>query len=117
MAGFPVLGGHEGAGIVAEVGPGVEDIALVTTWCCRSSILWSCLTCQAGMRNLCDLARGLLNGVAVSDGTFRIKARGQNVYPMTLLGTFSPYMVVHKSSVVKIDRRCRSRSPVWSGAA
>ena len=27
MAGFPVLGGHEGAGIVTEVGPGVEDIA------------------------------------------------------------------------------------------
>ena len=55
------------------------------------------------MRNLCDLGAGLLNGAAVSDGTFRIQARGQNVFPMTLLGTFSPYMVVHKSSVVKID--------------
>jgi len=44
-----------------------------------------------------------LNGAAVSDGTFRIQAKGQNVFPMTLLGTFSPYMVVHKSSVVKID--------------
>src|SRR5260370_27738360 len=55
------------------------------------------------MRNLCDLGAGLLNGAAVSDGTFRIQARGQNVYPMTLLGTFSPYMVVHRSSVVKID--------------
>ena len=37
MAGFPVLGGHEGAGIVTEVGPGVEDIAPATTWCCRSA--------------------------------------------------------------------------------
>ncbi|GAB7146130.1 NDMA-dependent alcohol dehydrogenase [Mycobacterium riyadhense] len=105
MAGFPVLGGHEGAGIVAEVGPGVEDIApgdhVVLSFIPSCG---SCLTCQAGMRNLCDLGAGLLNGVAVSDGTFRIKARGQNVYPMTLLGTFSPYMVVHKSSVVKIDR-------------
>src|SRR5260370_4563219 len=55
------------------------------------------------MRNLCDLGAGLLNGAAVSDGTFRIQARGQNVFPMTLLGTFSPYMVVHRSSVVKID--------------
>ena len=55
------------------------------------------------MRNLCDLGAGLLGGAAVSDGTFRIQARGQNVYPMTLLGTFSPYMVVHRSSVVKID--------------
>jgi S-(hydroxymethyl)glutathione dehydrogenase/alcohol dehydrogenase len=55
------------------------------------------------MRNLCDLGAGLLNGVAVSDGTFRVTARGEGVYPMTLLGTFSPWMVVHKSSVVKID--------------
>ena len=55
------------------------------------------------MRNLCDLGAMLLNGTAVSDGTNRIHAKGQPVFPMTLLGTFSPYMVVHKSSVVKID--------------
>lgn len=55
------------------------------------------------MRNLCDLGAGLLAGESVTDGSFRIQARGQNVYPMTLLGTFSPYMVVHRSSVVKID--------------
>jgi S-(hydroxymethyl)glutathione dehydrogenase/alcohol dehydrogenase len=39
----------------------------------------------------------------VTDGSFRIHVGDQNVYPMTLLGTFSPYMVVHRSSVVKID--------------
>jgi S-(hydroxymethyl)glutathione dehydrogenase/alcohol dehydrogenase len=39
----------------------------------------------------------------VSDGSFRVQARGNDVYPMTLLGTFSPYLVVHRSSVVKID--------------
>jgi len=104
MAGFPVLGGHEGAGIVTEVGPGVEDVApgdhVVLSFIPSCG---ACPSCQAGMRNLCDLGAGLLNGAAVSDGTFRIQARGQNVFPMTLLGTFSPYMVVHKSSVVKID--------------
>ena len=42
--------------------------------------------------------------LAVSDGTNRVHAAdGTPVIPMTLLGTFSPYMVVHKSSVVKID--------------
>jgi S-(hydroxymethyl)glutathione dehydrogenase / alcohol dehydrogenase len=105
MAGFPVLGGHEGAGIVTEVGPGVEDIEpgdhVVLSFIPSCG---SCPSCQAGMRNLCDLGAGLLGGAAVSDGTFRIQAKGQNVFPMTLLGTFSPYMVVHKSSVVKIDK-------------
>jgi S-(hydroxymethyl)glutathione dehydrogenase/alcohol dehydrogenase len=101
-----VLGGHEGAGIVTEVGPGVEDIApgdhVVLSFipsCGR------CPSCQAGLRNLCDLGAGLLGGTAVSDGTHRIHAtkNGEPVFPMTLLGTFSPYMVVHRSSVVKID--------------
>ena len=104
MAGFPVLGGHEGAGIVTEVGPGVEDIApgdhVVLSFIPSCG---ACPSCQAGLRNLCDLGAGLLGGHAVSDGTHRIHAKGQPVFPMTLLGTFSPYMVVHKSSVVKID--------------
>lgn len=104
MFGFPVLGGHEGAGVVTSVGPGVEEFApgdhVVLSFipsCGR------CPSCQLGLRNLCDLGAGLLGGQSVSDGTFRVQARGQNVYPMSLLGTFSPYMVVHKTSVVKVD--------------
>ena len=104
MAGFPVLGGHEGAGIIAELGPGVEGLA-VGDHVVLSFIpsCGKCPSCQAGLRNLCDLGAGLLGGESVSDGSFRIQAKGQNVYPMTLLGTFSPYMVVHHTSVVKID--------------
>ncbi len=105
MFGFPVLGGHEGAGVVTEVGPGVEHIApgdhVVLSFIPSCG---ECPSCQAGLRNLCDLGAGLLAGVSVSDGTHRIHtAAGDPVFPMTLLGTFSPYMVVHKSSVVKID--------------
>jgi S-(hydroxymethyl)glutathione dehydrogenase / alcohol dehydrogenase len=55
------------------------------------------------LRNLCDLGAGLLAGTAVSDGTFRVQVRGQNAYPMSLLGTFAPYVVVHETSVVKVD--------------
>jgi S-(hydroxymethyl)glutathione dehydrogenase/alcohol dehydrogenase len=104
MGGFPVLGGHEGAGIITELGEGVEDLE-VGDHVVLSFIpsCGKCPSCQAGMRNLCDLGAGLLNGASVSDGTFRIQAKGHNVYPMTLLGTFSPYMVVHETSVVKID--------------
>ena len=102
MAGLPVLGG-EGAGIVTEVGPGVEDFApgdhVVLSFIPSCG---TCPSCQAGLRNLCDIGAVLLGGAAVSDGTFRVQARA-NVYPMSLLGTFSPYMVVHRSSAVKID--------------
>jgi S-(hydroxymethyl)glutathione dehydrogenase/alcohol dehydrogenase len=104
MLGFPVLGGHEGAGIVLEVGAGVEGVApgdhVVMSFIPSCG---KCPSCQAGLRNLCDLGAGLLGGVAIADGTHRITAKGEPVFPMTLLGTFSPYMVVHESSVVKID--------------
>ena len=104
MLGFPVLGGHEGAGIVTEVGDGVEGVApgdhVVMSFIPSCG---KCPSCQAGLRNLCDLGAGLLGGLAISDNTHRIHAKGQPVFPMTLLGTFSPYMVVHETSVVKID--------------
>ena len=75
MAGFPVLGGHEGAGIVVEVGPGVDHIA-VGDHVVLSFIpsCGKCPSCQAGLRNLCDLGAGLLAGTAISDGTHRITA-------------------------------------------
>jgi S-(hydroxymethyl)glutathione dehydrogenase/alcohol dehydrogenase len=46
---------------------------------------------------------GLLSGQSVSDGSFRVTAQGRDVIPMSLLGTFAPYVVVHHTSVVKID--------------
>ena len=90
---------------VVEVGEGVEDLE-VGDHVAASFIpsCGKCPSCQAGERNLCDLGMGLMAGTAVSDGTFRIQANGQNVYPYALLGTFSPYLVVHQTSLVKIDR-------------
>jgi S-(hydroxymethyl)glutathione dehydrogenase/alcohol dehydrogenase len=104
MAGFPVLGGHEGAGVVTEIGAGVQDLA-VGDHVVLSFIpsCGKCDSCQLGLRNLCDVGAGALLGVSISDGTFRIQARGHNVYPMALLGAFAPYVVVHHTSVVKID--------------
>ena len=105
MASFPVMGGHEGSGVITKLGPEVKDLEVgdhvvlsFVPACGR------CPACSAGHQNLCDLGMGLLSGLAISDGTFRIHARGENVIPMCLLGTFSPYMVVHETSVVKIDK-------------
>jgi S-(hydroxymethyl)glutathione dehydrogenase / alcohol dehydrogenase len=104
VTGFPVLGGHEGAGVVTEVGEGVDDLApgdhVATSFIPSCG---SCRPCRTGMLNLCDLGMGLMSGASVTDGSFRVRARDRDVYPYALLGTFSPYLVVHRSSLVKID--------------
>jgi S-(hydroxymethyl)glutathione dehydrogenase/alcohol dehydrogenase len=104
MATVPILGGHEGAGVVVEVGPGVENLA-VGDHVVMSFIpsCGTCRACQTGLRNLCDLGMGLLAGASVSDGSFRIQTRGHDVIAMSLLGTFAPYVVAHHTSVVKVD--------------
>lgn len=104
MAAFPILGGHEGAGIITEVGPGVDALT-VGDHVVLSFIpaCGHCPACQSGTRNLCDLGMGLLSGASVSDGSFRVQTKGHNVIPMSLVGTFSPYVVVHQTSVVKVD--------------
>jgi S-(hydroxymethyl)glutathione dehydrogenase/alcohol dehydrogenase len=100
---LPTVGGHEGAGVVEEVGPGVTSVApgdhVVLSFipaCGR------CRWCATGRSNLCDLGAILLSGAQL-DGTHRFHARGQGVGAMCCLGTFSPYSVVNEASVVKID--------------
>ena len=97
LAGFPVLGGREGSGVVIELGEGVTDFggrrpcgALVRPVVRQVPVL------QARWPTSAISAPTPSSGrEAVSDHTFRIHtAKVRNVYPMTLLGTFSPYMVV-----------------------
>jgi NDMA-dependent alcohol dehydrogenase len=101
----PVLGGHEGAGIVTKVGPGVvgleEGDHVVTAFIPACG---QCPPCSSGHQNLCDLGAFLLGGKAIADGTNRVTARGQGVATMCLLGTFSPYITVHQASVIKIEK-------------
>lgn len=100
----PLLGGHEGAGVVEQVGPGVTEfevgdhVALSFLPSCGF-----CPPCVAGEQNLCDLGAGVLEGFA-PDGTKRIHAKGQGVGAMSFLGTFSPYCVAPIDAVIKIDK-------------
>ncbi|MGB0435785.1 MAG: NDMA-dependent alcohol dehydrogenase [Mycobacterium sp.] len=100
---LPMIGGHEGAGIVQEVGPGVPGLApgdhVVASFlpsCGR------CRFCSTGQQNLCDLGALIMTGAQL-DGTYRRRARGQDVGAMALVGTFSQYGTVPEASVVKID--------------
>jgi S-(hydroxymethyl)glutathione dehydrogenase/alcohol dehydrogenase len=104
VAFYPVIGGHEGAGVVTKVGPGVTGLQegdhVVTAFIPACG---QCPPCSKGMQNLCDLGANLLTGRSISDGSYRVQAHGKDVVPMCLLGTFSPYITVNQASVVKIE--------------
>jgi S-(hydroxymethyl)glutathione dehydrogenase/alcohol dehydrogenase len=99
---YPILGGHEGAGVIEEVGPGVTDLAV------GDHVVFGfipacgkCPSCARGRSNLCDNGAALLTGHQL-DGTTRVHARGQDIGVMVCLGTFGKYAVVNQMSCVKI---------------
>ena len=99
----PVVGGHEGAGIIEAVGDGVFDIAPGDHVVCSFlPTCGKCRWCATGHQNLCDLGQFLLTG-CLPDGTFRFHSGEQDLGAMCMLGTFSERAVVSRSSVVKID--------------
>ncbi|BBY55660.1 NDMA-dependent alcohol dehydrogenase [Mycobacterium koreense] len=116
--GLPALGGHEGAGVITKVGKGVtgleegDHVILAFIPACGA-----CPPCLKGFRSLCDRGAVLLGGKAIADDTNRIHAGSHAVSPMNLLGTFAPYMTVHKDSVVKIDPDIPFESAAIMGCA
>ncbi len=101
---FPIIGGHEGAGIVDAVGP--EVTALRPGDHVAVSFVPSCGTCEAcasGRQYLCDLGATTLAGPMISDGTWRHHLGGVDLNRMAQLGTFSEYIVVHEASLVKLE--------------
>jgi S-(hydroxymethyl)glutathione dehydrogenase/alcohol dehydrogenase len=101
---LPMVGGHEGAGIVQEVGPGVTDLAP------GDKVIFSfvpscghCRACTSGMGSICELGQFMRTGRQITDHTARHHARGQDLGLMCLLGTFAEHTVVNQASCVKID--------------
>ena len=100
---FPVVLGHEGAGIVMEVGEGVTSvqpgdhvIPLYTAECGQ------CLFCQSGKTNLCTSVRATQGKGVMPDGTSRFSYNGQPLYHYMGCSTFSEYTVVAEVSLAKI---------------
>lgn len=101
---LPIVGGHEGAGVVEQVGDGVSWIEV------GDHVVFSfipacgrCPSCSTGHQNLCDFGALLAGGMQVSDGTSRHHARGEDLKIMCLLGAFAQHTVVNEASCVKID--------------
>jgi S-(hydroxymethyl)glutathione dehydrogenase/alcohol dehydrogenase len=100
---YPMVGGHEGAGIVEAVGEGVFDIAPGDHVVCSFlPTCGRCRWCSTGHQNLCDMGALLLEG-CLPDMTFRFHSGEQDLGGMCMLGTFSERSVVSRNSVVKID--------------
>jgi S-(hydroxymethyl)glutathione dehydrogenase/alcohol dehydrogenase len=101
---FPMIGGHEGAGVVTEVGPNVETLAVGDH--VASSFIPACgrcFWCASGRQYLCDMGMAILAGPMMSDGQWRHSLDGQHVNRMTQLGTFSDSVLANEASLVKID--------------
>ncbi len=102
---LPTCGGHEGSGVVVEVGPGTPG------WAVGDHVVLSCLPscgrcrwCGIGMGNLCDLGANLLRGARFDDpNSFRMSLDGQPVGQWCSISTFSEYTTVGVTSAIKID--------------
>ncbi len=102
---FPIIGGHEGSGVVVEVGEGVTSVAPGDH--VSASFIPSCGRCRwcaSGMQNLCDLGAGAVVPGMITDGTFRHHTLdGQDLGTFAKLGTFAEHMLVSEDSLVRVD--------------
>jgi len=102
---FPSVLGHEGAGVVVEVGPGVTSVAVgdhvipLYTPECRN-----CKFCLSGRTNLCVAIRATQGKGVMPDGTSRFSYKGQPVFHYMGCSTFSNYTVLPEIAVAKVRK-------------
>ena len=100
---LPFAGGHEGSGVVIEVGPNTpgwapgDHVALSFLPVCGR-----CRWCSTGHQNLCDMGRFLREGTR-SDGSYRLWLDGRPVAQMCGLATFSRHVLVDVATALKVD--------------
>lgn len=100
---FPAILGHEGAGVVVDVGSEVKSvkkgdrvIPLYTPEC------RCCKFCLSGKTNLCQAIRKTQGMGVMPDGTSRFSVNGQKIYHYMGTSTFSNYTVLPEIAVAKI---------------
>lgn len=100
---FPSVLGHEGAGVVREVGPGVTSvkpgdhvIPLYTPECRQ------CKSCLSGKTNLCTAIRATQGKGLMPDGTSRFSYKGETIFHYMGCSTFSNFTVLPEIAVAKI---------------
>ncbi|MBY6263745.1 S-(hydroxymethyl)glutathione dehydrogenase/class III alcohol dehydrogenase [Azospirillum sp. 412522] len=102
---FPCILGHEGGGVVVEVGPGVTSVAvgdhvipLYTPECGK------CKFCLSGKTNLCQAIRATQGKGLMPDGTSRFSLKGKEIAHYMGTSTFSEYTVLPEIALAKINK-------------
>ena len=100
---FPAILGHEGAGVVVEVGPGVTSlragdhvIPLYTPECRQ------CKSCLSGKTNLCTAIRATQGKGVLPDGTSRFSVNGKPILHYMGCSTFANYTVLPEIALAKV---------------
>jgi NDMA-dependent alcohol dehydrogenase len=102
LARLPMVGGHEGSGVVEAVGPGTTRVKVGDHIVCSFiPVCGTCRYCMTGRSSLCN--KGLYAGVGcLPDQTFRFHENGEDIGGMCVLGTFSRRAVLSEWSVTKV---------------
>jgi len=102
---FPAVLGHEGAGVVEEIGGGVTSLApgdhvipLYTPECRQ------CKFCLSGKTNLCGAIRETQGRGLMPDGTTRLSYQGRPVHHYMGTSTFAEYTVVPEIALAKVNK-------------
>jgi len=102
---FPSILGHEGGGIVEEVGPGVTSVSpgdhvipLYTPECRE------CSFCTSGKTNLCQAIRATQGKGLMPDGTSRFSKNGKTIYHYMGTSTFAEHTVLPEIALAKVNK-------------
>jgi len=102
---FPSILGHEGGGVVEEVGEGVTSLAVgdhvIPLYTPECGI---CKFCTSGKTNLCQAIRATQGKGLMPDGTSRFSCDGKTIFHYMGTSTFSEYTVVPEIALAKINK-------------